>query len=120
MFKWTHCGRARIIEFTRMLPRWFRFVALFMMSFVLFDVCTPEPCVAQIPPATQSGATIQLQYDSSGDTCQFEEDCFGCAHFAPGAVFVLHPAASIITPLSISYLSMLAGIPVIPYHPPRS
>lgn len=104
-----------------MLPHWFRFVALFMMTFVLFDVCIPEPCDAQTPAATQSIVQIQAQHErNSGDTCQFEEDCFACAHYAPGTVFVLQPAATIIIQRSIPYLSALAGAPVVPYHPPRA
>lgn len=104
----------------RMLPHWFRFVALFMMTFVLFDVCTPEPCDAQAL-ATPCAIQIQVQHErSSGDTCQFEEDCFGCAHYAPGTTFAFHTAETVSVASSALYLSALSGTPVIPYHPPRA
>ena len=48
-------------QFSRMLSRWFRVVALFMVTFVLFDVCIPEPCSAQTTAPVQSVSQIHLQ-----------------------------------------------------------
>jgi hypothetical protein len=102
-----------------MLPRWFQFVALFMTMFVLLDVCTPEPCEAQTATTAQSTAQFQLQHSGAGDNCQFEEDCFACAHYAPGCMFFLQPSEAVMNALPATYISTLAGTPVLPYHPPR-
>jgi len=103
------------------MPRWIKFVALFMLAFAVFDVCTPEPCEAQILTPVQSQDRLQAQQSSGGgDTCQFEEDCFNCAHYAPGTTFVFHPIGMISFRAPDPFVPTLDGTPLIPYHPPRA
>lgn len=100
---------------------WIKVVALFLLVFALYDVCTPEPCEIRILSATQSGARFQQQH-SSGDaeSCQFEEDCFNCAHYAPGSSVALESVAVVaFTEPALSDPS-LDGAPLLPYHPPRA
>ena len=103
------------------MPRWIKFVALFMLAFALFDVCTPEPCAAQVLLPSQSQTQIQAQHEGgSGESCQFEEDCFSCAHFTPGTSFVLAPVAIVSFTEPALFVPPLDGTPLIPYHPPRA
>ena len=98
-----------------------KFVALFMFAFLVFDVCAPEPCEnqASLSEATSVRAS---SHQSSGNSegCQFEEDCFNCAHFAPGHAFVLEPIAVVAFTDSDWHLASLDGTPLLPYHPPRA
>lgn len=103
------------------VPQWIKFVALFMLTFAVFDVCTPERCDAQILTATQSQTQFQTQHNESGPaTCQFEEDCFSCAHYAPGTSLAFDPVT--VVPLKDSHPAVLSldGMPLLPYHPPRT
>ncbi len=98
-----------------------QFVALFMLAFMLFDVCTPEPCEAEIIPTQQSRNVVQAQDLAHGsDGCQFEQDCFNCASFAAGGTFDFHPVASATFTVSELFVPPLDGTPLIPYHPPRA
>lgn len=103
------------------MSTWIRFVALLMFAFILLDVCTPESCDIRIPESNQSSVLAQSQQESgSSGCCQFEEDCFSCAHYAPGTQFVLHTvtASAFISPEF--YSPTLAGDSFPPYHPPRA
>ncbi len=103
------------------MSRWIKFVALFMLAFLVFDVCAPESCAAQallsVPAQVQVNAH---QSDGSSQGCQFEEDCFNCTHFSPGHTFVLDPIPVVAFTNANKYESSLDGIPLAPYHPPRA
>jgi hypothetical protein len=100
---------------------WIKFVALLMLAFVLFDVCTPESCEAQILTPVQSQAQVLTQPNpGGGETCQFEEDCFSCAHYEPGTMFVFHSVAMVSFTAPDLFVPLLDGTPLIPYHPPRA
>lgn len=88
----------------------------------MFDFCTPENCDALTLSPTQLTLQAQTAADSttSGETCQFEEDCFNCAHFTPAPATLLAPVAIIAQAAPELYRPALDGIPAIPYHPPRS
>jgi hypothetical protein len=101
------------------MPRWIKFVALFILTFAVFDVCAPERCEAQVPTQT----SVQFHPDQNpggGDSCQFEEDCFNCAHFAPGTGFVLQPFGVIAFTLPDQFFSSIEQPLLAPYHPPRA
>jgi hypothetical protein len=102
------------------MPRWTKFVALFMLMFALFDVCSTEPCAIQLLHPTQNFAKIHTHQTSGGDCCQFEEDCFNCAHFAPGSGFVLQPVAVTAFAHPDLLLSSIEQPLMAPYHPPRA
>lgn len=102
------------------MPRWIKFVAFFMFAFLLFDVCAPEACESQtFAPASIQTQVSGHQSSGAGEGCQFEEDCFNCAHFAPGATFTLEPIAVVAFADTTLLVSSLDGTPLIPYHPPR-
>jgi hypothetical protein len=101
------------------MPRWIKFVALFMLTFALFDVCSPEQCEAQLLGPVQHSVQVQTQQNSDGDSCQFEEDCFNCAHYAPGVTLVLQPIAVIAFKQPDLLLASIERPPLTPYHPPR-
>lgn len=106
------------------MANWIKFVALFMLGFLVLDVCMPERCQAEIvPPAANGKAMVQSEQnstDSDSDCCSFEEDCFNCGHFAPGHSFVLVPIAVIDLAIPDLLVSSLDRPPVLPYHPPRA
>ena len=92
-----------------------------MFTFAVFDVCTPEPCEAQILPPAQSQTQLRAQHSGNGTTtCEFEEDCFSCAHYAPGTSFALGPVDVIQLKGSEVLVLSLDGAPFLPYHPPRA
>jgi hypothetical protein len=100
---------------------WVKFVALLMTLFVVLDVCTPEPCDAQTVAPVRSQSQVQAQYDgSTTPSCQFEEDCFSCAHYAPGVIFAFQPVAVVLFEESDPLVPLLDGMPHTPYRPPRS
>ena len=100
---------------------WIKVAALFMLAFLLFDVCSPERCDAVELMAARSTAQVQAQHqDGGGDGCQFEEDCFQCAHYAPGVTFQLQPIATVAFTEPSLFLPSLDGTPRIPFHPPRA
>ena len=103
------------------MPRWIKFVALFLVAFALIDVCDPETCEAQKISPIQTSSSIQVQHNADGDgSCQFEEDCFACAHFAPGAAIDLQ-SLGVVTLASVEVVvPSLDGTPLLPYHPPRA
>ena len=100
---------------------WVKFLALFIVLFALFDFCTPESCDAQALPRAAGVLQAQSSTDGAagGETCQFEEDCFNCAHYSPAPIILLDPVDMLAEATPESYSSPLDGIPVIPYHPPR-
>jgi hypothetical protein len=102
------------------MPRWVKFVALFMLTFALIDVCSAEPCEIEVPDPAQHSVQFQTQQPSGGDCCQFEEDCFNCAHFAPGVRFVLQPVGVIAFTQPDRFLSSIEQPLLAPYHPPRA
>ena len=103
------------------MHRWVKFVAIFMLAFAFFDVCTPEPCEAHVLAPEQSQTQFQVQHDGgNGESCQFEEDCFSCGHFTPGTSFVLSPIAVVSFTDPPLFVPPLDGTPLIPYHPPRA
>ena len=103
------------------MSRWIKFVAVFMLTFLVFDVCAPESCEAQVLVSAQTQVQVSShQGDGNGGGCQFEEDCFNCAHFSPGASFVLEPIAVVAFTGTDLYVAPLDGTPLIPYHPPRA
>jgi hypothetical protein len=101
------------------MPRWIKLVALFMLTFALFDVCSAESCEVQLLP-TQDSVRFQTLRSSGGDCCQFEEDCFNCAHFAPGIRFVLQPIGVVAFTHPDLFLSSIEQSLLAPYHPPRA
>ena len=114
--KWTWCtARDKLSSVTI----WFKFVSLFMLSFVLFDVWTPEACEAQALNSPLSQTQIHARQNTGNDECQFEEDCFNCAHYAPGASIDLQPIAVIAFTDTALSMPSLDGTPLLPYHPPR-
>jgi hypothetical protein len=103
------------------MPRWIKFVALFMLTFAVFDVCSPERCEAQVEVPIQSSVQFHAdQNPGGGDSCQFEEDCFNCAHFTPGTGFVLQPIGVIAFTRPDMPLSSIEEPLLTPYHPPRT
>ena len=103
------------------MPRWTKFVALFMLTFAMFDVCSPEKCDAQLLGPNQSSVQILApQNTSDSESCQFEEDCFNCAHYAPGTSFVLESTAIIAFTQTDLFIPSLDRPPLLPYHPPRA
>ncbi len=102
------------------MPSLIKVVAMFLLLFALFDVCTPERCDAQeISGQTQTQFQVSGS-SNSGNSCQFEEDCFNCAQYAPGAAFTLEPLASVSSFKATAFAPALAGILLVPYHPPRA
>ena len=98
-----------------------KFVALFLLAFALFDVCTTEPCYAQSLSPSQAGVHLKAQHETAnGDSCQFEEDCFVCAHYTPAALGFMQSfvAVSFVAPDLLTLA--LAGTPPLLYHPPRA
>ena len=92
-----------------------------MLVFVLLDVCVPEQCGAQMVNASQDTVQIQAQGSrNNGDTCQFEEDCFNCAHYAPGMSLLLGLVDVVAFSDPDVFVSVLDGAPGLPYHPPRA
>jgi hypothetical protein len=103
------------------MPRWIKFVALFMLVFALVDVCSPEHCDAQVLSSAQGTCQIQVQHDSDGGSgCPYEEDCFNCAHYSPGVIYTFQPVAMVSNTEPDSFPLTLDGTPLIPYHPPRA
>lgn len=106
------------------VQNWIKCVAVFMLAFLAFDVSAPERCQAEIaPPAGNSQTLIQSQQnpaDSDSDCCSFEEDCFNCAHFAPGHSFTLGSIAVVEFAQADLNVACLDRPPVLPYHPPRA
>lgn len=98
--------------------RGIKFVALFMLTFIVFDVCSAEPCEAKLLVCSQS-SQFQTQGAAGSDSCQFEEDCFNCAHYAPGAQFVLAPIAVLDYAQPELIRTSIERPLVLPYHPPR-
>jgi hypothetical protein len=101
---------------------WIKFVAVFILAFMMFDVCSPERCEAQPLAPTPSSIQIHAQQNagSSGDSCQFEEDCFNCAHYAPGSSVLLESSEIIAFTHPDLFVPPLDGSPLLPYHPPRA
>ena len=115
--------RWRVFVYTLItnMPCWFKFVALFLVAFMLFDVCAPEPCEAQLSAPAQSTSVCQGSHDGSGSgSCQFEEDCFNCAHYAPGTMFLLQPSSVSLFVEPNSFVPSVNRSPLVPYHPPRA
>jgi hypothetical protein len=104
------------------MPRWIKFVALFLMVYALFDIATPEECADDALAASQSALQIHGNQTSPdrGSTCQFEEDCIACAHILPGTHFELQVVTTVATYDPDLLFVSLDGIPSIPYHPPRA
>jgi hypothetical protein len=87
---------------------------------MLFDVCVPEAC----EPPSQGSYSISTQVRAQqnagpGDGCQFEEDCFNCAHYVPGTSTNLRSIAVIAFTITDLSIPLLDGMPLLPYHPPR-
>lgn len=102
------------------MPRWVQFAALFMLTFVVFDVCSPESCEAQLSAPIERSMQFQAQQNAGGDSCQFEEDCFNCAHYAPGIAFVVEPIAVVAFQQPDLFVPSLEQPLLLPYHPPRA
>lgn len=98
-----------------------KFVALFLVAFAIFDVCTPEVCEDEVLPdqiATQiSGKDTN---PDSGASCQFEEDCIACAHIIPATHFDLQVVMVVAAYTPDLSLPPADGTPSTLYHPPRS
>jgi hypothetical protein len=102
------------------MPRWIKFVALFIITFAVLDVCAPERCEAQFLFPTQTSIQFHSDQNSGAiDSCQFEEDCFNCAHFTPGTGFVLQTIGVIAFTQPDRFLSSIEQPLLAPYHPPR-
>lgn len=104
------------------MSHWIKFVAFFMLTFMLLDVCLPEKCEAQLLEPTPSSVQIQAprNVDPASDACQFEEDCFNCAHFVPGTSIVLESGAIVAFTDTDLLIPSLDRPPLLPYHPPRA
>ncbi len=106
------------------MQNWIKCVAVLMLAFMLFDVCMPERCRAELVPPNTAGKTLcqspQNGNDSDSDGCAFEQDCFNCAFFAPGGSFVLESIAVVDVAVPDLLVSLLDRPPVSPYHPPRA
>lgn len=120
--RWTAGTQFRMIENIHMHSGWPRFVALFMVTFALFDVCAAESCVAELATLSRSGVQVQANsQERDGDsTCQFEEDCLACAHILAPSHFVLENAVTVSFGEPDLYVSALDGTLALPYHPPRA
>jgi hypothetical protein len=104
------------------MPRWIKFVALFLLVFTVFDIATPEACADDVLAASQDAIQIHgnLTSPDRGSACQFEEDCIACAHILPGTQVELQVVTTVATYDPDLLLVCLDGIPSIPYHPPRA
>jgi len=105
------------------MPRWAKFVALFLLVFALVDVCTPEACADEaIALPAQSAIEVHATQTNpdNGRTCEFEEDCFACAHFVPAVHISFHIESIVATYEPTLVLPALDGTPSAPYHPPRT
>lgn len=101
------------------MPRWLKFVALFMPTFAVFEVCSPEICEAQLLAFTQNSIQFSQQSAGGDSSCAFEEDCFNCAHFAHGVGFVLQPIAVLAFAHQDVSVRSVEQPPLMSYHPPR-
>lgn len=102
------------------MSAWVKVVALFLLAFALFDVCTPEPCDAQLVPGPQS-AQLKSELSNTGSgACSFEEDCFVCAHYAPSLANLPQLFSIASMDDSAAPVLTLAGTLFPPYHPPRA
>jgi hypothetical protein len=103
------------------MPRWVKFVALFLLVFALFDVSTPEACADDLFEASRGA--IQIHGNNTnppgGDSCQFEEDCIACAHILPSTHFEFQ-VVTVVAPYvaDLNFLP-LDGTSFVPYLPPR-
>ena len=98
-----------------------KFVALFLLAFALFDVCTPEPCYAQDFFLSQDGVQLRAQHETpNSDHCQFDEDCFVCAHYTPAALGFVQLFVTVSFVVSDPHALVLAGTTPLLYHPPRA
>jgi hypothetical protein len=95
-----------------------------MLAFMVCDLCTPEECQLEIVSSTTNSSTlVQAQQgpsDSDSNSCQFEEDCFNCAHYVAGSFFFLKPIALVDFTVPDLLVASLDRPPVLPYHPPRA
>ena len=73
-----------------------------------------------VPNGHSLAFSQQNSTDSDSDCCSFEEDCFNCAHFAPGHSFTLTKIAVVDFAEADLLVASLDRPPVVPYHPPRA
>jgi hypothetical protein len=99
-----------------------KFVAMLLLTLIAVGLCVPETCADEIwslpSPADRVSAPNDEQ-SSSPYTCEFEEDCFCCAHVAPVARFALSAAPWIAFQSLEAASSELMRELKPPYYPPR-
>jgi hypothetical protein len=99
---------------------WIKLVALFLFVFTLYDVSVPENCLEGVTSSTNTAQFRATHADGDRGSCQLEEDCLACAQILPGThyVFAVTPVIAFAEPNQL--LPAQAGIPALPYHPPRA